>query len=153
MERNFDITISGNISSGSVEVHLDQLGLSNTGNFVLRYALIESECYYRGGTDIDEYYDRVVRNIPQDDAINTTSLPADFTKIFTIKTGWRLNYLSFVAFLQSDDNKEVVQSDFYGRGVPVPEISPFVLFSITGLFMVSTAFFTVRQLYVRRNGD
>jgi thiol-disulfide isomerase/thioredoxin len=144
-ERAFEITISGNISSGSVKVHLDQLGSSSAGNLVLRYALVESECYYRGGTDLDEYYDHVVRFLPQDDAINTSSLPAEFTKTFTIKPGWRLNYLSFVVFLQNDDNKEVVQSCFYGWGVPVPEISPLALVPIAGLFIVSTALITGRR--------
>ena len=127
--RNFTISCSGDVSSGSVTVHLESAAAGPAG-LKLRYAVIESKVEASGGK-----YNFVARALPAQDAV-TLPLPsggADFTKTFSVGGTWNAANMAFVAYLQGDGNKEVLQSCFYG-GQTAPEPILPVLISAGGLF-------------------
>ena len=135
--RSFEIGISGDISSGSVQVSLAQTGTSSAAGLTMRYALVESDLYDKNGEDIDGTYHHVVRLIPAND---TVALPVpsggqSFTKNYALNASWVTSKLSFVAFIEDDSTKEVLQACFYGYGgTVVPEISPLAVIPLGGLF-------------------
>jgi thiol-disulfide isomerase/thioredoxin len=140
--RDFTITVAGDVTSGSVDVTLDQLGSSSATNTVLRYAVVESDKYFSGGTDPDNTYHHICRAIPTEDAITLPlSGPATFTKTYTVDGGWDSGKLSFVAFLQSTSgDKEVYQAIFYGYGAPaVPEFNAMFMLPVGGALVAIIA--------------
>jgi hypothetical protein len=144
--REFTINVSGTISSGSVTVHLEQTDPSSATNLKMRYAVLESEKYYSGGTDPDDIYNHICRKIVTEDAV-TLPVPSggvDYTKTFTVDPGWDSAKLSFVAYLQEGGStpttKKVHQACFYGYGsANVPEISPLFILPMGGAFVALVA--------------
>lgn len=116
--RNFTISISGDISSGSMDVHIDQKGSLSVSSLKVRYAVLESNLIYPQGSNPGGLYNHVVRAIPSEDSLSLPLLGsgANFTKTFAVNGTWDTSKLSFVAFLQDDTTKAVYQSCFYGYG-------------------------------------
>jgi len=129
--RHFEIGISGDLASGSVTVHISQISPTTATDLRLRYAIVESNLIYHAGTSPGGWYNHTVRAIPAEDII-TLPLPvggSDFVKTFTLSPSWVTQNLSFVAFLQNDSSKQVLQSCFYGYGAAtVYEFNAVLLF-------------------------
>jgi hypothetical protein len=138
--KNFALSVSGDVTTGSVSVHLEQTGTATGSNVYMRYRILESELYYDGSpsTDPDKTYQHVSRLhvTPTDQVTLPMSSAKDFTKTFKIDSSWNKQKLSFVAFLQNDDTKEIYQTCYFGYdGQSVPEISPLFIIPIGGLFI------------------
>ena len=74
------------------------------------------------------------------DGVDPAALPKDIKKSFTIDQSWNSGKLSFVAFLQTDTTKEVLQACTYGYGGnSVPEIGPLFVIPLGGLFVAVLA--------------
>jgi hypothetical protein len=145
-ERAFDISISGNIPSGSVTVMVEQAASSTYNNATLRYALVESNCYYNASTASDNTYQHVARFIPKEDNITLPlTQTVSFTKNFPLDPTWAWQNLSFVAYLQNNNTKDVLQSNLYGFDT-VPEISPLFVIPMGGLFLAVFALSMRRRL-------
>ena len=146
--RDFDLSVSGNISDGNVNVHLEQLGSVSMTNLTLRYALTEGSVYCINGTDPDRTYHNVARVIPLDDKITLPLTEAlDIQKTFSVNPDWVKENLTFVAYLQNDVGKEVLQATGYGYiyGL-VPEISPLVVIPLSGMMVAVFALaFRIRR--------
>jgi hypothetical protein len=143
--RDFTITVTGDVTTGSIDVTLDQPGSSSATDTKLRYVVVESDKYYTGGTDPDNTYHHICRAIlPEDSITLPLSGPVSFTKDFTIDGSWSASKLSVVAYLQSASGaNEVYQACFYGYGgSAVYEFNPTLLFPAIGIIaMVSVVAF------------
>jgi hypothetical protein len=137
VSRDYEISVSGSVVGGSVNVHLTETGSSSANNLYMKYYVLEN--------NVNAWLPFVARTILPSDAVS--SIPPggmDFTKTYSINPGWNPANLSFVAFLQSDTNKEVQQAVYYDNNSPVPEMgSIFVL--PAGSLLAMAAVLSIRR--------
>ena len=138
VDRPADISITGEIASGSVIVHIEKAASTIYSNLKVRYAVVESGIHYAYGASNDSTYDQVVREMPTEDTLDFATLPKEITKTFSIGSDWNKTNLGFVAFIQSDTNAIVLQACYYGYA-GVPEMSVLAVVPIGGIFVALAA--------------
>jgi hypothetical protein len=151
MTRDFAISVSGDIASGSVNVHLDKTGTGSYSNLKMRYILQEYNIHTTDAYGSPLSIAREARTMLPDDAVG--SIPGgglDFTKTFTLNPGWVTRNLSVIAFLQvdgtandppveGDTSRQVLQTCEYLPGGTVTEITPVFVFAFGCIVAITIA--------------
>ena len=113
------IIIDKSISGGSVTavVKIFAIGNLNLDNLKLRAAVIERKIEYNsppGGNGEKIFYDVMRKFLTPTNGENVAQISAGDSLIFNLNTkinsAWKTKYLEVVAWVQDDDNKEVIQS-------------------------------------------
>lgn len=106
----FDMSVSGDFASGVFDIQIAATTTDLPDDLVLRTVLLENDLYQE-----EKHFNFVARDMSDDIALESFTSVGEtrtYQISYNILMGWVVENFEFVAFIQSDDTKEVLQTSF-----------------------------------------